>query len=252
MVKNQHIVSHEDKSEYYPENHIVNNNSSMFFSKIVTHDLNNLLTMIFGNISLAKLCINEKDKVIDLLSRVEKSCEHAQYLIHTIVESPNEEISIKKILKLDRLISFTTKLCINDQNIKEEVNFPDDLWSIKADEVQIIQVLMNLLLNSIQAMPNGGLIKIEAENIIIGDSTDRLHKGKYIRLSIQDNGIGIPEENFSKIFDINFTTKKEGKGLGLYIIKDIISKHQGYISVMSKLGKGTTFKIYLPAFIEEN
>jgi two-component system, cell cycle sensor histidine kinase and response regulator CckA len=236
----------------YPENNTVNNNTSMFFSKIVTHDLNNLLTMIFGNISLAKLCINEKDKVIDLLGRVEKTCEHAQYLIHNIVESSDDDISRKKIIKLDRIINFITKLCINDPNIKLELNVSDDLWSIKADEVQIIQVLMNLLLNSIQAMPNGGIIKIEAENIILGDSGNRLKKGKYIRLSIYDNGIGIPEENISKIFDINFTTKKEGKGLGLYIIKDIISKHQGYISVMSKLGTGTNFKIYLPAFIEEN
>lgn len=243
------IINNQDN---YPDNNVVNNNSFMFFSKIVTHDLNNLLTMIFGNISLAKLHINEKDKVIDLLGRVEKSCEHAQYLIHNIVESSNDDFPKKKIIKLDKIINFTTKLCINDPNIKEEVYFSDNLWSIKADEVQIIQVLMNLLLNSIQAMPDGGLIKIEAENIILGDSGNGLKKGKYIRLSIQDNGIGIPKENFSKIFDINFTTKKEGKGIGLYIIKDIISKHQGYISVMSKLGKGTTFNIFLPAFIEDN
>ena len=236
----------------YSENKIIKNNTSIFISKIITHDLNNLLTMIFGNVSLAKLCINEKDKVIDLLSRVEQSCEQAQYLIQNLVGPSNEDVSNRKILNLDRIVNYTRKLCINDPIIKDEVDFADDLWSIKADEIQIFQVMINLLLNAIQAMPDGGVIKIKAENIIFDNSNNNIRKGKYIRLSVEDNGLGISQENLSKIFEIDFTTKKEGKGLGLYITKDIITKHQGYISVMSKLGEGTTFNIYLPACLEDN
>lgn len=236
----------------YPKNNVVDNNSLKIFSKIITHDLNNLLTVIFGNLTLAKLCINEKDKVIDLLDRVEQSCEQAKYLINNINDTSNNNSLNIKILNLDRIINFTIKLCINDPGIKEEVHLSDDLWTIKADEIQIFQVLINLLLNAIQAMPNGGLIKITAENIILDDSNKKIRKGKYIRLSVEDDGIGISNENLLKIFDIDFTTKKEGKGLGLYIINGIVNKYQGYISVMSNLGEGTTFNIFLPAFIGDN
>jgi signal transduction histidine kinase len=236
----------------YPENIAADNSSFMFLSKIITHDLNNLLTVIFGNLTLAKLCINEKDKVIDLLGRVEQSCEQAKYLINNIDDTTQNDPSKRKVLNLDRIINFTLKLCINNPGIKEDVHISDDLWLIKADEIQIFQVMINLLINAIQAMPNGGLIKITADNIILDDSIKEIKKGKYIKLCIEDTGTGIPKENLSKIFDIDFTTKKDGKGLGLYIINDIVNKHLGYISVISKLGKGTTFSIYLPAFIGEN
>ena len=114
------------------------------------------------------------------------------------------------------------------------------------DEGQISQVINNLIINAKQAMPKGGVIKIIAENIVI-DTDNRFNPGKYIKISIKDQGIGIPRENLTKIFDPFFTTKKDGNGLGLASAYSIITRHDGYIELESQRYIGTTFYIYLPA-----
>jgi CheY-like chemotaxis protein len=117
-----------------------------------------------------------------------------------------------------------------------------------ADPGQIRQVFQNLLINAIQAMPAGGTIKINAVNSHLDALNDlSLHSGNYVKIAIQDQGIGIPPEYLHKIFDPYFTTKQAGSGLGLATTYSIIKSHEGHISVKSKLGKGTTFQIYLPA-----
>ncbi|MBI5047883.1 MAG: response regulator [Deltaproteobacteria bacterium] len=128
-----------------------------------------------------------------------------------------------------------------------EYSTSGNIWPVEIDAGQINQVLHNLIINAEQAMPDGGVINMRCENIDVDENSLILKKGRYVKLSVQDNGIGIPEENVNRIFDPYFTTKEHGSGLGLAISYSIIKKHDGLIAVESKLGKGTTFYIYLPA-----
>jgi len=126
--------------------------------------------------------------------------------------------------------------------------FPEDLWPAEIDEGQISQVIHNLVQNAEQAMPSGGIIDIKTENITIGAESGLLMKeGKYVKIIFADQGIGIPKENIIKIFDPYFTTKEEGSGLGLAATYSIIKNHDGYITVNSEGGLGSTFTVYLPA-----
>ncbi|MBU4448427.1 MAG: response regulator, partial [Proteobacteria bacterium] len=125
---------------------------------------------------------------------------------------------------------------------------PDDLWAAEADPGQISQVLHNLVINAIQAMPSGGMVRILGENLVVETGSELgLDAGRYVKISIQDEGIGMSADHLSKIFDPYFTTKQMGSGLGLATSYSIIKNHRGHMSVESKLEKGTTFQVYLPA-----
>jgi len=146
------------------------------------------------------------------------------------------------------MIRDAAALSLSGSSIKCDMTIPDDLWPAEVDEGQMNQVLNNLFLNAVQSMPEGGILQICGKNIPLSVSAELPSKqGDYIRLSIQDHGIGIKKENLSKIFDPYFTTKQKGSGLGLGVVYSIIKKHDGYITVESDPGMGTTFHVYLPA-----
>jgi CheY-like chemotaxis protein len=132
--------------------------------------------------------------------------------------------------------------------VKCAFDLSDELWPVEIDEGQMSQVFNNLIINARQAMPNGGEIIIDAENVMIGaDSPLHLQRGRYILISIRDKGYGIPEEILPKIFDPYFTTKDKGSGLGLTTAYSIVRNHEGHIAVESAVGSGTLFHIHLPA-----
>jgi CheY-like chemotaxis protein len=129
-----------------------------------------------------------------------------------------------------------------------EFSIAKDLWTVDVDVGQMSQVINNIMINSNQAMPEGGSIQVAAENIIIEDTLGLpVHSGRYIKISITDQGVGILEKHLLLLFDPYFTTKHEGSGLGLATAYSIIKKHDGHITVDSRVGVGTTFHIYLPA-----
>jgi two-component system cell cycle sensor histidine kinase/response regulator CckA len=127
-----------------------------------------------------------------------------------------------------------------------------DLWTVPADATQLHQVFMNLAVNARDAMPNGGVLRITAENIFLDDAFARMnleaHPGSYIVATVSDTGTGIPAELLERIFDPFFTTKEVGKGtgLGLSTILGIVKNHGGFVKVDSKVGQGSQFKVYLP------
>ncbi|MEI6186125.1 MAG: ATP-binding protein [Dehalococcoidia bacterium] len=134
-------------------------------------------------------------------------------------------------------------------NARCQLIIPDDLWDGEADEGQISEAVSNIVINAKQAMPRGGYLKIVAANVAAREGQIPLLKeGYYVRLSVEDNGTGIDEENLKKIFDPFFTTKETGTGLGLSTALSIVKNHGGLITVDSRLGMGSTFYIYLPAF----
>jgi PAS domain S-box-containing protein len=218
----------------------------------IAHDFNNLLQAMMGNISLSKMLSDPAGKTYDLLEKAEQAAEQARDLSYRLLTFSKGGEPFKQIIPLKKLIVDSITLALRGSGITPVFDFEDNLYSVKVDESQIKQVINNIVANAKEAMPDGGTLAVEASNIDL-DAKDNLplNEGRYIHLSFTDEGIGIPEEDLQKIFDPYFTTKemnsKKGQGLGLAICHSIIMKHEGFITVESKAGKGTTFHIYLPA-----
>jgi CheY-like chemotaxis protein/anti-sigma regulatory factor (Ser/Thr protein kinase) len=159
---------------------------------------------------------------------------------------------VKKVSSIKVLIEDSTIFALRGSNVKPEFSFAKNLWNVEIDEGQISEVINNLIINANQAMPDGGVINVYAENVHVSkDDVLPLGEGKYVKIVIEDKGIGISEDYLQKIFDPFFTTKQDGSGLGLATTYSIIKKHDGYIDVKSDIGKGTSFYIYLPASEQE-
>jgi PAS domain S-box-containing protein len=214
----------------------------------IAHDFNNILTAIIGNLSLAKMAVQPKDDLYQRLTDIEKASLLAKNLTQQLLTFSKGGAPIVQVASIGDLLRESALFALRGSNVECEFSIPEDLWKVEIDEGQINQVISNMIINSLQAMPNGGLIRIVAENVEIGfiDSLP-LVPGKYVKIILKDEGIGIPRENFQKIFDPYFTTKPGGSGLGLATSYSIIKKHNGHITVESDLGTGTTFYIYLPA-----
>ncbi|MCE1248312.1 MAG: PAS domain S-box protein [Firmicutes bacterium] len=218
----------------------------------IAHDFNNVLTAIIGNISLAKLGVDENDGIFGYLKGAENASFRAKGMAQQLLTFAKGGMPVKKITYLKDLVKDSANFALMGSNIKCKYDLEHDLWPVEADESQITRVLNNLVLNSQQAMPDGGFVEISAANIKV-DSADMLPlaPGKYVKINIKDHGIGIPEKILPKIFDPYFTTKQKGSGIGLAVCYSIIKKHNGYITVESEVGKGSAFHFYLPAVPEK-
>ncbi|MEW6686897.1 MAG: PAS domain S-box protein [Candidatus Edwardsbacteria bacterium] len=223
----------------------------------IAHDFNNILLGILGNISLVKMSVDVRNKaeIFKILTEAEKACLRAKDLTQQLLTFSKGGKPVKKIASLGRLIKESISFALRGSNVRCEFSIPDDLWLAEIDEGQIAEVLNNVVINAEQAMPEGGIIWVAAENTEVGEvgveHPISLKGGKYIKVSIKDGGIGIPQEHLSKIFDPFFTTKEKGSGLGLTTSYSIIRNHEGYIEVESELGVGTTITFYLPASPKE-
>ncbi|MEJ2307211.1 MAG: response regulator, partial [candidate division WOR-3 bacterium] len=208
---------------------------------------NNLLMGIMGNISLARMNVDDEE-TRELLSDAAKASKQAGRLTEQLLTFARGGEPVKEKTSIKEIIIESSEFVLHGSNVKCEYDFPEDLWEITADKGQMSQVFNNIVLNADQSMPGGGKISISADNVIVGsDETLPLPRGKYVKIGIKDEGVGIPEEHLNKIFDPFFSTKTKGHGLGMTTVYSIIQKHEGHIKVESKLGKGTTFYIYLPA-----
>lgn len=217
----------------------------------IAHDFNNLLTAVIGNISLAMMYDNPEDKN-RRLAEAEKASMQARELTQRLLTFSKGGAPIRKTISIVDLLRDSVSFVLSGSNISCEFSIPDDLWQTEVDEGQISQVINNIVINADQSMPTGGKIKIKAENfdLGIGDIVP-LKQGQYVKISIQDHGVGIPKDYLSRIFDPFFTTKHKGSGLGLTTSYSIVKNHGGYITVESEVGVGTTFHIYLPASSKE-
>ncbi len=217
----------------------------------IAHDFNNLLTAILGNISLAKMEADPSSSIYKRLEASEKASIRAQNLTQQLLTFAKGGSPVKRRSSLKRIILETAEFALKGSNVACKFDFAKDLWVVEVDPGQISQVLHNLILNADQAMPHGGIIRIEARNKTVQKSSrSMVPPGDYVVITVQDEGCGIPKEFLPKIFDPYFTTKEKGSGLGLAVCFSIVRKHGGFITVESKPGKGTTFRIYLPALQE--
>ncbi|MBN2288126.1 MAG: PAS domain S-box protein [Candidatus Glassbacteria bacterium] len=218
----------------------------------IAHDFNNILGSILGNISLANMLTEKAGKSHALLKEAEDACLRAKDLIQQLITFSKEGAPVKKTASIAEVIEETTVFSLRGTNVKSAFYLADDLWPAEVDVSQISQVINNLVINACQAMPEGGTIRIHAQNIVLDKgSTLPLDKGKYVKISIKDTGTGISQKHLPKIFDPYFTTKQKGGGLGLTTAYSIVQKHSGCITVDSELGVGTTIYIYLSASVKK-
>ncbi len=214
----------------------------------IAHDFNNLLTAIMGNISLAKLVVSPGDEVFKNLTMAAKASLRAKDLTYKLLTFAKGGEPIKKTTYIVELIKNTVNFALSGSNVRCDFFLPDNLWPVEVDEGQISQVIHNIIINAKHAMPEGGNSQVTAKNTIVKKEDNLpLKDGKYVKITIKDQGIGIPENHLAKIFDPYFTTKQKGSGLGLATSYSIIKQHDGYIAVDSEVRKGTIVHIYLPS-----
>jgi PAS domain S-box-containing protein len=221
----------------------------------IAHDFNNILTAVLGNIELANYRFGRKDKgTSELLNEAIKATRRAVKLTRQLLTFAKGEELIKEATDLPVLIKEISDFVLHGSAVTCEYNSSEDLWMADADSGQISQVIQNIVINAKHSMEDGGIIRFHCENAkeLLKTDNEQICSGRFIKITISDNGSGIPEEFIYKIFDPYFTTKHKGSGLGLAISHSIISKHKGTIDVESQVGEGTTFTLFLPATAKVN
>ncbi len=214
----------------------------------IAHDFNNILTGLFGNIDLAMMELPSDHVVYSYIQTASHALEKASNLTQQFLTFAKGGEPILEAISISQVIRDATNLSLSGSNVKTILHLPDDLWEVKADKGQLSQVVTNLAINADHAMPTGGTLVIEVENVQgCKDCVAPNISEKCVKLIVRDEGKGISTAHLDQIFDPYFTTKQFGSGLGLATVHSIIGRHNGTISVSSELGVGTTFTIYLPA-----
>jgi PAS domain S-box-containing protein len=215
----------------------------------IAHDLNNLLTAILGNISLAKMDLKPSEK-IRRLNDAERASMRVQDLAQQLLTFSKGGLPLIKTIAIGPLLRDAVSFSLSGSNVRSDLVIPDDTWAVEVDEGQINQVINNLVINAQQAMPEGGSVTVTVANEQL-DAASRLplREGPHVRITVEDQGTGIPRKHLQRIFDPFFSTKAEGSGLGLATSYSIIQKHHGHISATSEQEIGTRFTIYLPASV---
>ena len=214
----------------------------------IAHDFNNILLGLFGNISLAKDELSREHPAYSLLEDAEKSMNRAVRLTKQLLTFAKGGDPVKDDISLGPLVDEVVRFDLSGSNVSLVYRQADDLWPTEADTGQIQQVVSNLTMNARQAMHQSGHLFVTLENAEVpAAAIPGLPPGRYVKVTVRDEGAGIDPKVIDQIFDPYFTTKQTGSGLGLATVYSIIRKHNGHIGVFSELGKGTTFTFFLPA-----
>ena len=220
----------------------------------MAHDLNNVLTpvLVAAQVLRTRLADESSLRLIDAL---EKSAQRGAAIIRQVLGFARGVEGEPTVLQLKYLIAELEQLLANTlpRSVQIRTNVPTELWAVLADATQVHQVLMNLCLNARDAMPQGGLLKIRAENVqvdaALAQANPPVQAGPHVRQTVADTGVGVSPELLDKIFDPYFTTKEVGKGtgLGLSTVQGVVRSHRGFVTVESDVGLGSRFHVYLPA-----
>jgi signal transduction histidine kinase len=202
----------------------------------IAHDFNNMLTAILGNLSLLRAGDDQPE-----VTEIKKAVARARGLTEQLLTFSRGGTPVKKLADLTKLLPETVSFALAGSNVQADFRIAPDLLRVELDEGQFVQVINNLVINARQAMPQGGRLEVLAAN-------EEEHGGQpFVRIVFRDHGVGIPQANLARIFDPYFSTKKDGKGLGLAVVYSIIRAHDGRIEVESEPGRGAVFTLRLPA-----
>lgn len=224
----------------------------------IAHDFNNILTGIITNLFMARMSVYKNEEACQLIADAEKAAFKATRLTKQLLTFSQGGAPVKESIPVSQLVEETVGFSLSGSNVDYQLEFEDDLKLVEVDKGQIDQVLNNLVINAAQAMPEGGTVTITAGNYTVLNDTGSdnpvlsgsglpLADGEYVKISVRDEGPGIPRKHIGKIFDPYFTTKTGSSGLGLTTAYSIVKKHGGHIDVESKFGQGAAFSCYLPA-----
>jgi PAS domain S-box-containing protein len=213
----------------------------------IAHDFNNLLGAIYGYIDLAAATTTEPETA-ECLAKALSSIERTRGLTHQLLTFAKGGVPVKTVSELAPFLQEATRFALSGSNVACHFDLPADLWTCDYDRNQIGQVIDNIVINAVQAMPNGGSLQVAAANVTLDKGAHpTLPPGRYVKISLTDTGVGMPKEMLPRIFDPFYTTKPKGHGLGLATSYSIVSRHRGSIDVESEQGRGSTFRVYLPA-----
>lgn len=214
----------------------------------IAHDFNNLLCAITGNVSLLRSIAPSDPDAPVLLKELDDAARRASSLTHQLLTFAKGGSPVRDVASLKELVVESATFVTRGSSCRCLFTIADDLATVEADVGQLGQVIDNLVINAMQAMPDGGTIRLDAANTRLAEQNPQgLPAGRYVRLSVRDEGVGIPADLLPKIFDPFFTTKAQGSGLGLSSAYTIVSRHGGRLTAQSVVGRGTTFDIHLPA-----
>ncbi|MGH9256498.1 MAG: ATP-binding protein [Vicinamibacterales bacterium] len=218
----------------------------------LAHDFNNILMGVVGNLSLAQDLIRPEERALRArLDQAAAASARARGVTNQLLTFAKGGSPIKTTASIGELVVECTRFVLSGSPVAPRFGIPDNAWPAEVDTNQIAQVVHNLVLNAMQAMPRGGVVDVSLHNVeLTSDSVPAntgLTPGRYVRLTVQDHGAGVPPDAVHRIFDPYFTTKEKGSGLGLAITYSIVRAHGGAITVDSRTGEGATFSVYLPA-----
>ncbi|MDQ2824464.1 MAG: response regulator [Verrucomicrobiota bacterium] len=215
----------------------------------IAHDLNNILTVISGNIGLAQIeAPSEAGSLLSFLSKAGQAAQHAAHLSSQLLTFSKGGAPLKRVSSISDLLAQAAEFSLYGSNLRADIDIPADLWKAEVDPGQIEQVINALMINAREAMPHGGTVRISARNVQFEEKAGALvSAGRYIKITIADRGCGIQDDLSTKVFDPYFTTKPTGTGLGLAISYSIVKKHGGMLHLENSSSEGSTFSFYLPA-----
>ncbi|MBP7583101.1 MAG: PAS domain S-box protein [Spirochaetes bacterium] len=218
----------------------------------IAHDFNNILAAILGNISLARFYAPSGDRLHAKLDEAEKSIDRARDLARQLLTFARGGAPVKKPMCIGELVRTTVGFALSGSPVESVLDIEEGLWPVEIDEGQMHQVINNIVINAVQAMPDGGTITVRAVNVPgrgnpreRGETSPR--PGDRVLVTVTDQGTGIPGEFIERIFEPYFSLKTDGTGLGLATSYSIVKRHQGTIAASSEPGRGTTISVSLPA-----
>ncbi|PZR73064.1 MAG: hypothetical protein DLM73_11605 [Chthoniobacterales bacterium] len=215
----------------------------------IAHDLNNILTVISGNIGLAQIdAPADSGNLLGFLSKAGQAAQHAAHLSSQLLTFSKGGAPLKKVVSIGELLEHSAEFALYGSSLRADFDIAVDLWKAEVDAGQIEQVVNALMLNAREAMPHGGTVRVRSRNVILEENgKTSLPAGRYVKVTITDRGTGVPEEMRTKIFDPYFTTKPTGTGLGLAISYSIVKKHGGLLLLENSSPEGSVFAFYLRA-----